>query len=422
MGLGPSKGSEDHIDDELASNGEDGAEDVTDRLPDTLSLSFSHTEVDIKPSDFTIISLLGQGSFGKVFLVRDTLDDAIYAMKVLRKDVLVKDQQVEHTVAERFIMSHLVHPNLVRLRYAFQTEVRLFLVMDYMRGGELFTHLQESKRFGEERAKHYVAQITLALEYLHDHNVVYRDLKPENILLDENGNIQLTDFGLSKPYVTSDEGAKTFCGTAEYIAPETLVTQSYGASVDWWALGALTYEMLAGRPPFYHTNRQRMFWMIVNMDLGFPSDLPLTSDARDILQGLLAKDPSQRLDAQGVKQHPWFAGMDWDKLYRMELTPPFRPQLADVTDVRYFDPVFTKEAPRDSIVSESVAGRLGSSTQAAFEGFTFINRSQLNTLDLPQATDTSESPRLPTEKGVLSPSPVDLAESPDEFRMDGHMG
>ncbi len=373
-------------------------------LPDTLSLSFSHAKTKIKPSDFKILKVLGQGSFGKVYLVRHLRDQSVYAMKVMRKDVLVKGDQVEHTVTERFIMSHLEHPNLVRLRYAFQTSLRLFLVMDYQRGGELFYHLKQSGRFSEDRVKYYVAQITLALEYLHDHNVVYRDLKPENILLDENGNIQLTDFGLSKPYVTSKEGAKTFCGTPEYIAPETLVNKTYGASIDWWSLGTLTYEMIVGLPPFYDKNVKRMYWEILNSRARFPEYM--SPEAKDMLKRLLRKNPDKRLGAEGMRAHPWFAGIDWDRLYRMELTPPFRPQLADVTDVRYFDPMFTKEVPRDSVVPDSVLHNLND-TQAAFEGFTFVDKSQLEAI---------------REGMAGSPASITIPEHPEHQDIDAMIG
>ncbi|KAG9391041.1 Protein kinase domain [Carpediemonas membranifera] len=347
-------------------------------LPDTLSLSFSHTKTRISPADFKVLKLLGQGSFGKVYLVTHRADDCIYAMKVMRKDVLVKGDQVTHTVTERFVMSHLQHPNLVKLRFAFQTSTRLYLVMDFARGGELFYHLKQSGRFSEDRVRFYTAQIALALEYLHTHSVVYRDLKPENILLDEHGNIQLTDFGLSKPYVSDKEGARTFCGTPEYIAPETLVNQSYGASVDWWSLGTLAFEMITGLPPFYNSNVKVMYWQILNSKVVFPDFV--SPDARDLLKRLLRKNPERRMDHTTIRRHPFFRSINWDDLYNLTIPPPFKPTLHTLTDVRYFDPVFTKETPGESFVPETELRRIDRDTQAAFEGFTFVDHSRLGNI------------------------------------------
>lgn len=220
---------------------------------------------------FKIIKVIGKGSFGKVFLVRDKASGVLYAMKVLKKDYIIRKNQVEHTKTERSVLGYIHHPNIVGLNMAFQTSDKLFFILDYCSGGELFYHLGQVGRFMEERAKFYAAQIVCALEYVHKLGVIYRDLKPENVLLDQYGNVKLTDFGLSKEGVSDHStGANSFCGTPEYIAPEVLLRQGHGRAVDWWSLGALLYEMITGLPPFYSRNRETMFEKIMKADLSFP--------------------------------------------------------------------------------------------------------------------------------------------------------
>lgn len=200
----------------------------------------------VGPDDFEILAVVGKGSFGKVFQVRKKDTGNIFAMKVIRKDNVVKRNAVEHTMAENKILKHINHPFLVNLKYAFQTKLHLYMVIDYLNGGELFYHLTRDDYFSEERTRFYAAEVVLALGYLHDNNIVYRDLKPENLLLDMQGHICLVDFGLCKTGLGFDTKTHTFCGSPEYIAPEVLRGEGYNKEVDWWALGTLIYEMLTG--------------------------------------------------------------------------------------------------------------------------------------------------------------------------------
>lgn len=240
------------------------------KQPEQSSLSKPKRTISLE--SFKIIKLIGKGSFGKVFLVRDKASGNLYAMKVLKKDYIKRKNQVEHTRTERSVLGNVRHPFIVGLNMAFQTADKLFFVLDYCSGGELFFHLGKVGRFTEERAKFYAAQITLALEYVHSLGIIYRDLKPENVLLDRNGNVRLTDFGLSKEGVLDhSSGANSFCGTPEYIAPEVILRQGHGRAVDWWSLGALLYEMITGLPPFYSRNRETMFEKIMKADLTFPN-------------------------------------------------------------------------------------------------------------------------------------------------------
>nr|CCA24743.1 protein kinase putative [Albugo laibachii Nc14] len=326
--------------------------------------------------DFDLLKVLGKGSFGKVMMVRKKDTKKIYAMKTLRKAALVKRNQILHTKTERSILQTIKFPFLTSLTYAFQTPDKLYLVMDYCGGGELFFWLKKDRRFSLQRARLFAAEIVLALQALHVHDIIYRDLKPENILLDLEGHIRITDFGLSKEAVTGAGavgGTKTFCGTPEYLAPEILENKGHGKAVDWWSLGTLIYEMLTGLPPFYDQNMQRMYDKILNAPLRFPSFI--SAEAKDLLTGLLTRKVPDRLgsgptDAEEIKAHPFFKEIDWDAVYRREVVPEFKPpNRIGSMDASNFDAEFTTEKPMDSVVTTSL-----SETQrdkAQFPGFTY---------------------------------------------------
>ena len=246
---------------------------------------------DINLDCFHIEKLLGKGSFGKVMLVRKKDSGGIYAMKVIKKGLIERYKHVAHTQTEREILGELDHPFLVKLRYAFQTKSKLYMVMDFVNGGELFFHLKRSRQFSVDRARFYAAEILLALEYLHSQGVVYRDLKAENVLLEPSGHIKLTDFGLSKRFFTP-ENFKTFsfCGTPEYLAPEILQNIGHDKAVDYWSLGVLLYEMMAGELPFYEPDRQELYKKILKADFQIKSYF--TPDFSALLKRLLAPQVS----------------------------------------------------------------------------------------------------------------------------------
>jgi serine/threonine protein kinase len=235
---------------------------------------------------FHIERLLGKGSFGKVMLVRKKDNNKIYAMKIIKKALIQKYKHVDHTKTERKILGELNSPFLVKLRYAFQSKTKLYMVMDFVNGGELFFHLKRSKVFSQERARFYAAEILLGIEHLHEQGVVYRDLKAENILLDASGHVKLTDFGLSKKFF-SPENFKTysFCGTPEYLAPEVLLGIGHDHAVDYWSLGVLIYEMLAGQLPFYNNNKKLLYESIVRAQ--FDMKTYFSSEAQNLIQVLL---------------------------------------------------------------------------------------------------------------------------------------
>lgn len=330
----------------------------------------STTRVSV--DDFDLLTVIGKGSFGKVMQVRKKDSGRIYAMKVLRKEAIVERDEVGHTRSEKNILGHIQHPFIVGLKYSFQTAEKLYLVMDYINGGELFFHLKKEKRFSEDRVRIYAAEIVSALAHLHKYDVIYRDLKPENILLDMSGHICLTDFGLCKEGIGEGRTTNTFCGTPEYLAPEVLKGCGYDKAVDWWSLGILMYEMLTGLPPFYSQNVNVMYEKILNEKLRFPSHIE--TNARDLLSGLLARDPKKRLggsedDAGPIMAHPFFAKLDWAKVVGKEIVPPFKPDVSSITDSHNFDKEFTAEPPVDSYAASN---NLTKAAAQQFENFTYV--------------------------------------------------
>uniref|UniRef100_A0A8C9Z1I1 non-specific serine/threonine protein kinase n=1 Tax=Sander lucioperca TaxID=283035 RepID=A0A8C9Z1I1_SANLU len=274
-------------------------------------------------SDFDYLKLLGKGTFGKVILVREKASGKYYAMKILKKEVIIAKDEVAHTLTESRVLKNTRHPFLT-----------------------LFFHLSRERVFSEERTRFYGAEIVSALDYLHSAKIVYRDLKLENLMLDKDGHIKITDFGLCKEGITDAATMKTFCGTPEYLAPEVLEDNDYGRAVDWWGLGVVTYEMMCGRLPFYNQDHEKLFELILMEDIKFPRTL--SSDAKSLLSGLLIKDPNKRLgggpdDAKEIMRHSFFSGVDWQDVYDKKMVPPFKPQVTSETDTRYFDEEFTAQ-------------------------------------------------------------------------------
>jgi len=291
-------------------------------------------------------------------------------MKVLNKKSILEKQEVDHTRSEQNILHKLCHPFLVNLNFSFQTEDKLYFIMDYINGGELFFHLQNEKKFPEDRVKFYGAEIVCGLEYLHASGVLYRDLKPENLLLTSDGHICMTDFGISKEGLHSDnDRTATFCGTPEYLAPEVLEGKGYGKAVDWWSLGTLIYEMLTGLPPFYAEDVQQMYAKIMTAKLVIPANL--SGEARSLIEELLVRAPDKRLsDPKRIKAHPFFRGLDWDKLARKEVTPPFLPPVKNGDlDTSQIDSTFTGEEPT---LSHEDGSAISEAEQAKFSDFAYV--------------------------------------------------
>eukprot|EP00127_Corallochytrium_limacisporum_P005290 Clim_evm21s202 gene=Clim_evmTU21s202 len=352
------------------------AEQARQVIATPVDSAFMQQREKLSTKDFDLLKVLGEGGYGKVFLVRKNGGadcGKLFAMKVLKKATLVrKRKDTEHTKAERSVLQAVRHPFIVNLSYAFQTQGKLYLLLDYLNGGELFMQLEKVGVFMEPTAAFYLAQIVLALEHLHGLGIVYRDLKPENILLDDTGYAVLTDFGLSKEALHEpDDKTHTFCGTIEYMAPEVLTRQGHNKSVDWWSLGALLYDMMTGGPPFVANNRKKTMEKILKERLYLPHYL--TNDAKDILRKLLKRNPNLRFGSgpngvAQIKAHPFFRRIDWDKLLRKELDPPIKPQVEHDLDTQNFDTKFTSQLPIDSPCDT----RLSPSVNEFFQGFTYV--------------------------------------------------
>ena len=248
-------------------------------------------------------------------------------MKILRKTHLVKRRQIERTRTERKVLSLVNHPFIMKLHYAFQSEDKLYLVLDYCPGGELFFHLSRFRRFPERVARFYAAELLLAIGHLHKRGIIYRDLKPENVLLDADGHVKLGDFGLAKAGITHAlEGAMSMCGTPEYMAPEVLSQQGHGFCVDYWGLGMIVYEMMTGLPPWYTTDRTKLFRKLKSAPLDIPSYFNVHS--ANCVSALLERDPRRRLGVTGIRsamEHEFFRNISWRALYARRVEAPIRP-------------------------------------------------------------------------------------------------
>ncbi|KAJ1812190.1 hypothetical protein LPJ75_003767 [Coemansia sp. RSA 2598] len=311
--------------------------------------------------DFSVLKLIGKGGYGKVYLVQHKLTHRYYAMKVLRKaSILLKRRQITFTMTERSILSEVQHPFIVKLYYAFQSNSKLYLIMEYVAGGELFTHMAKERIFTEDQAVFYAAQLVLAISHLHKLGIVFRDIKPENCLLDKHGYLVLTDFGLSKTALGEDGRTNTFCGTPAYMAPEVLDSStSYEFSVDWWSLGILLYEMLTGSVPFKGKAATQISKNIAKTKVKYPNYL--TAEAKDLIIRLLRKKPAQRIGfgrngISDIKKHRFFRKINWELLEKdhMLFTPPIVPVVAGDCDVSNFATEFTSEELAPSIVRGSL--------------------------------------------------------------------
>ncbi|TPX16733.1 uncharacterized protein E0L32_003674 [Thyridium curvatum] len=340
--------------------------------------------------DFEPLRCLGKGTYGTVLLVKQHRTGRLYAQKQFKKaSLVVQKKLVEQTKTERQILESVNrHPFVVKLFYAFQDQEKLYLILEYGQGGELFTHLSTEKMFSEPTAAFYMAEMILALSHLHDTlGVVYRDLKPENCLLDAEGHLLLTDFGLSKVAIDSSDSCNSMLGTVEYMAPEVIQGQKYGKAVDWWSLGALGYDLMTGNPPFRGGNRAKIQENILKQKLVMPYFLG--PDAKDLLTRLLKKDPKKRLganmprDLEIIKKHRFFRKVDWKKMAAREVEPPIQPMITDPELAENFAPEFTElslspvvTSARDDLWSGVSAMDSGAKDEL-FGGFSFVASNSL---------------------------------------------
>ena len=311
-------------------------EDINDYTEDENILNNNNKKEKIGPNNFICLALLGQGSFGEVYLVNKKYTNEYYAMKVLDKKKIEQQNIFKYAMTERNVLSIINFPFIVKLNYAFQTKEKLFLLLDYCPGGDLSKQLSIQTRFSENKAKFYICEITLAIGELHKHDIIFRDLKPDNIVIDKEGHAMLTDFGLSKEGVHDKQIAKSSCGSVAYLAPEMLNRTGHGKAVDWYLLGVVFFEMLVGLPPYFSNNQEQIFKNIDNAQLIIPNFI--SKKGQNLIKNLLVKNPLERLgskyDVEEIKEHPYFEDVDWDKVYNREYRPP--PIIKDNNKIKFF--------------------------------------------------------------------------------------
>ncbi|XP_064154770.1 protein kinase C delta type-like isoform X3 [Anguilla rostrata] len=324
----------------------------------------------INVDNFVFHKVLGKGSFGKVLLAELKGRGEYFAVKALKKDVVLMDDDVECTMVEKRVLALAWdNPFLTHLYSTFQTKEHLFFVMEYLNGGDLMFHIQEKGRFDLYRATFYSAEIVCGLQFLHTKGIIYRDLKLDNVMLDRDGHIKIADFGMCKENVFGDNRATTFCGTPDYIAPEILLGQKYTFSVDWWSFGVLLYEMLIGQSPFHGDDEDELFESIRMDTPHYPRWI--TKESKDLLEKLFERDSTRRLGVIGnIRTHSFFKTINWVALERKEVDPPFKPKVKAANDCSNFDREFLSEKPR---LSHSDKNLIDSMDQTAFAGFSFIN-------------------------------------------------
>ncbi|OAF68930.1 hypothetical protein A3Q56_03303 [Intoshia linei] len=372
--------------DEVA---EEIAHQIKNRNTKTDVIVNKSEEKRVSINDFSMIKLLGRGGYGRVFLTKKISgydQNTYYAMKILKKVDVVKSKiDTAHTKSERQIMAKIKHPFLVDLIYAFQTGYKLYLIMEYVPGGEIYTQLETNVCIPEEDTVFYVSEVVLALEYLHKIGIIYRDLKPENILITIEGHIKMTDFGLCKEALVGSELTHTFCGTIDYMSPEILNHTGHNKSCDWWSLGCLVYDMLSGRPPFSSSTRQKTIYKILHCKVHYPRIISTKSKAfinkikYHIMLHCLRKDYKNRLgsgpgDANHIKKEAFFHRLNWDDVFQKRRIPPMKPKLKSWTDVSAFDIKFTSE----NIVGSPNLTPISDSLNEAFLGFSYVSANYKN--------------------------------------------
>merc|ERR1711953_59914 len=373
-----------------AANDSGGHESGNDKGNDTIggnhgNIIIQHpAEKGFSLEDFDLVRVIGRGSYAKVLLVRLKPTKRLYAMKVIKKELVCDEEDIDWVQTEKHVFETASnHPFLVGLHSCFQSPTRLFFVIEYINGGDLMFHMQRQRKLPEEHARFYSAEITLALHFLHERGIIYRDLKLDNVLLDSEGHIRLTDYGMCKEGIRPGDTTSTFCGTPNYIAPEILRAEDYGFSVDWWALGVLLYEMLAGRSPFDivgatdnpdQNTEDYLFQVILEKTIRIPRSLSVK--AASILKGFLNKNPADRLGCHRdsgfgeIMNHPFFKTIEWAMLEQKQIPPPYRPRLENERDLANFPPEFTDEPVQ---LTPDDPGIIGKIDQTEFEGFEYVN-------------------------------------------------
>ena len=336
-----------YLSQRITTNGQ-----LDDKIQKDTKLKFSsHSNVkELKLENFKVLKVIGKGRCGKVFLVKYLPTHELYAMKSLKKDILIeleKEQKnnTNNTLLNKEILESIYYPFLCNIVFNFQAEERIYFIMEFLQGGELFQHLKKFRTFDEDKVRFYGAQIALALEYLHKKGVVYGNLRPKNILIDDKGYLRLVGFGFNKQLENEDhQDLNTgFCDFQEYLPPEIIKKGNFSKNADWWSLGILLFEMLCGIPPFYYKNKE----IFNEKPVIFPKKINLSDDAKDVIKKLIENDPKKRLGSQNgieeIKAHPFFANIDFDLIEKKKIPAPYIPELPDDFHEANLDEEFSEE-------------------------------------------------------------------------------
>ncbi|KAK3794161.1 hypothetical protein RRG08_062405 [Elysia crispata] len=380
-GLGSQGGSVEVEEEEDEDSDDDSSyQQVWDvnEVPTSLPVAPLPRTRKFRPEEFNFLKVLGKGSFGKVMLAELKESGKFFAIKALRKDVVLEDDDVECTMIEQRVLAiGCKHPFLTHLHSTFQNKSHLFFVMEYLNGGDLMFHIQLSGKFDFQRAQFYAAEITCGLQYLHRNGIIYRDLKLDNVMLDKDGHIKIADFGMCKEKIFGENKASTFCGTPDYIAPEIIKGHKYNASVDWWSFGVLVYEMLIGQSPFHGDDEDDLFHSILHDTPRYPHSTP--REASTMMSLLFERNPADRLGmptcpAGPINSQPFYRNIDWEKLEARQIPPPFKPKIKSASDSSNFDSDFTAEkaqlTPPDSALLKTM-------NQHVFKHFSFTSQDAL---------------------------------------------
>ena len=347
--------------------------------------TFNNTYIDL--NDFEKIKTIGRGSVGKVYLVKYTPNNKLYAMKSMRKDQIISDGIVDNILVERNILLLNQCNFLLTLSFFKQTSERLYLITPFIKGGDLFNKLKTDGFFTEDLVKFYAAQIAIAIQHLHDLGFAYRDLKPENILIDEEGYLKLCDFG-SSVRIKGTEKEKTFAGSPEYAPPEMICREGHTFMCDWWSFGILLYELLYGNTPFFCEDKNRMYDLIKNGAICFPKYIKIngkdikykiSDDAKDIIKKFLEKDPGMRLGRKGlkeIKKHSFFNGIKFSVIREKKMKAPFKPKIDENDELKYFDEEFL-----DMDIKESPVANWISDYQNWFDKFDWVGGEEEKKID-----------------------------------------
>ncbi|KAM6565114.1 hypothetical protein CsatB_025112 [Cannabis sativa] len=389
--------------------------------------------------DFELLTMIGKGAFGEVRVCREKTTGHVYAMKKLKKSEMLRRGQVEHVKAERNLLAEVDSIYIVKLYCSFQDDEYLYLIMEYLPGGDMMTLLMRKDTLTEDEARFYIAETILAIESIHKHNYIHRDIKPDNLLLERYGHLKLSDFGLCKPLDCSnlqedfsiannptgvaqnDQNparsqqeqlqhwqknrrmlAYSTVGTPDYIAPEVLLKKGYGMECDWWSLGAIMFEMLVGYPPFYSDDPMSTCRKIVNWrtHLKFPEEAKLTQEAKDLITKLLC-NVNQRLGSRGageIKAHNWFRGVEWDKLYQMEAA--FIPEVNDELDTQNFEKFEESENQTNTSSKTGPWRKMLSSKDLNFVGYTYKNFEIINDYQVPGMAELKKKTNKPKRPSI----------------------